>query len=276
MLLLAFSSCPTPQVALTAALPTSAATTAPPDDVIYGDATWRAAHNLRGYAGAAYLEPEGPLITQVLEAVCSCSVHSAAQPGWVDRLQAFDCLHNDEAKAFYYRHHPDLFVPLLQLTGLPSSAPMSKHDYACPKSRRESCLGCALRAERDAWVKARITRSVADPTLEHDDTLTSQTLPRKVRAFSVTVNPLLSSIPFEFAERLAAVMGVSVQDRPNSRPGFVAASSGTSPNPRFAALWRRAVVPASSALDATIEARPLGRPSPAALAAVSAVPSLRD
>lgn len=198
---------------------------------------------------------------QVLKAVGSCSAHNAAHSGWVDRLQALECLHADDAKAFYFRHHADIFVPLLQLTGLPSGPPTSAHEAECSEARRGSCLGCALKAERDAWVVARVTRSAADPTLEHDDTITHRSLPRKVRAFSAAVHPLLASIPLDLAEQLAAVMGVSVQDRPNTRPGPPVATARAAPQSPFAALWRRVTVPADSALDDAIEARPLGHPS---------------
>ena len=285
------------QVATAAALPRDPGDAPKSTELIFGDEMWQAAHKLRGYAGVAFLSPEGPIInevrvavstpsiasnslpsrpsslsSQVLKAINARSAKDAAYPAWVDRLQSVDCLHaSDGVVSFFVRHHAELFVPLLQLTGLPACAPRHAHDSStiCDETHRVSCLGCALEMEREAWVKARDARGVADPTLRRDDTITHKSIPRKIRRYAAAVGPLLASLPCGFAEQLAVVMGISVdwRGKPQAVPSGASESAagslaqGSTSLP-FGGVWRRAVLPTTPQLADTIKARPLGRPAP--------------
>lgn len=53
------------QVATAAALPRDPGDAAKSTEFIFGDEMWQAAHKLRGYAGVAFLSPEGPMINEV-------------------------------------------------------------------------------------------------------------------------------------------------------------------------------------------------------------------
>lgn len=238
---------------------------------------------MRAYAGVAFLIPEGPVISQVrvspeargyrfmpsirlqvLQAVRERAVLSPEHPGWVDRLQDLRCLHETTARTFYARHHAEIFVPLLQLTGLPATPVREdRHRLVCQSPRSESCLGCLLEEERQSWVLARIERAKVDEELRRDDTKLHKSLPRKMQCFAEAVAPLMAAMPPVFAERIASVMGVvvdvrAVQALPSSP--HAADAPAASPSP-FAAVWQRATLPASASLDSISEVWALGRPS---------------
>lgn len=123
--------------------------------------------------------------------------------------------------------------------------------------------------EREAWVKARDARGLADATLRRDDTITHTSIPRKIRRYAAAVGPLLASLPCAFAEQLAVLMGISVdwRGKPQAAPsGISESATGSlaqgSTSLSYSGVWRRAALPASPQLTDTIKARPLGRPEP--------------